>query len=76
MRSIFTQSKNQGNHHHLVRELDIGDAEYCAIGMTPNMLEETSSKSWALLQHQETHRLPYNCLATCRGQGQSPATSR
>ena len=46
MRSIFAQSKNQGDSQHLVRELELGDAEYYMyylgiIGMTPDVLEVT-----------------------------------
>ena len=61
LRSIFAQSKTQGDyHHHLLRDLELGDGQYYKrflpiIGMTPDMLEEILP-SCDLFQHdQETN---------------------
>ena len=59
MRPVFARRKQQGDYYHLVRELEIADAEYFGryAQFSPALLEELLQLVGPHVERRRTHRI-------------------
>ena len=60
MRPVFARRKQQGDYYHLVRELEMADAEYFGryARFSPALLEEVLQLVGPHIERHRTHRIP------------------